>query len=99
MRRLFNLDGKLLGYKDGQFLYLHDGTCIGKFELGLIYDKKGVYLGEITASGYLARHRFKTNQQIKPWDHKNGERIKYCSQEVRSHRTSQTQYDIFPVRI
>ncbi len=97
MRRLFNNEGNLFGYEKDKYLYYYDGTCVGKFELDLIYDKDGNYLGEITSLGVLARHRFKTNQHINTWSHPNGTAIDFCkTAPVLNFATSHSQYESFP---
>ncbi len=98
MRRLFTSDGYLFGYEKDKYLYYYDGTCIGKFELDLIYDKAGNYLGEITSLGFLARHRFKTNQQINTWSHPDGMAIEYCQITPSTYYIeSNSQYEKFPI--
>ncbi len=97
MRRLFNSEGKLFGYEKDKYLFYYDGTCVGKFELDLIYDKRGNYLGEITRLGFLARHRFKIHQHINTWSHPDGNAIEYCQINPSTNFfETNSQYENFP---
>lgn len=70
MSWLWTWDGECFGYRDGDDLRTHDGRHVGKFIGETVFDRRGVYLGEIKNGNRLIRRKGRSSTRgysFTPW--------------------------------